>query len=66
VECKFVFPLLCYMCCHYSSHCCRNANGSEFSFVVRIFVETEEVGVGEEVTCGRWYMDLVNHVEEIL
>jgi len=54
------------MCCHYSSYCCRNANGSEFSFIVRIFVETEEVGVGEEVTCGRWYMALVNHVEEIL
>ena len=29
-------------------------------------METEEVGVGEEVTCGRWYMALVNHVEEIL
>lgn len=66
VEGKFVFPCLGDMRGDYSAYCCGYSNGPKFSVVMFIFVDTEKVGVGEEVSSSQWNVALVDEVEDVL
>ena len=54
----------CYVRCDDATYCSWNSNGAKFGEVVLIFVEAEEVGVGEELSCVGWDFALIDEVEE--
>jgi len=66
VEGKFVFPVVGNMRSNYSSNGCWDSDRAEFSVVVGIFVETEQIRVSEEVSSGLGYVALVNQSEQLL